>query len=75
MSLLGFTAEVSLDRTREFYQASRSSNQNERGIYPAQIQTIPFSKIPIDFSQPFPEPQCFEICLRSWGGDCRLICF
>jgi hypothetical protein len=75
MSVPGFTAEVSLDRTREFYQASRSSNQNERGIYPAQIQTIPFSKISIDFFQPFPEPQCVKICLRSWGGHCRLICF
>lgn len=74
MNLPGFTAEVSLDRTREFYQAIISSNQNAKEIYPAQIQSIPFSRIPIDCSQPFPETQCVKICLRSWGG-CRLICF
>ena len=45
MTLPGFTAEASSYRTRELYQASGSSDQKERGIYPAQFLATPFPKI------------------------------
>ena len=75
MSLPGFTADVSLDRTKELYHATQSSNQHARGIYPAQILAIPSREIPVDFFTRFSELQCWRICLGSWGGYCRWICF
>jgi hypothetical protein len=75
MSLLGFTAEVSLYKTQELYQATENSNQNKQGIYPAQFLATPFPRSLIDFCLPFLEPQCVKICLVSWGGICRWICF
>jgi hypothetical protein len=75
MSLPGFTAEVSLYQTQQLYQATGNNNQNKQGVYPVQFLATPFPGNLIDFSQPFPEPQCVKICLRSWGGDCRWVCF
>jgi hypothetical protein len=75
MSLPGFTAEVSLYKTQELYYATESISQNDQGVYPAKFLAAPFPGNFIDFSVPFLEPQCWRICLRSWGGDCRLICF
>ena len=75
MSLPGFTADVSLDGTKELYHATESSSQHARGIYPAQLLALPSREVSIDFFTRFPEPQCWRICLGSWGGYCRWICF
>ncbi len=74
MNIPRFTADLSLYRREEPYQATRRAIQDERGIYPARLAAMPFPDAAIDFLQPFREPQCLRICLASWGGHCRWIC-
>jgi len=76
MKVPGFTAEASLSRTTNTYQANALHNQDDQRVHAAQSQFIDRNYLsPISLRWPILEPNCVKICLPGWGGHCRWICF
>jgi hypothetical protein len=88
INMPGFTAELSLHRTNDYYQTAALSAVNQEGIFPAQFGEIPApdgpdfpGRIPglPDIPQVPPHRLCFYPCQpfcffpSSWGG--RPACF
>jgi hypothetical protein len=76
MRIPEFTAEVSLDPAGKVYRTANARHREGSGVNPSGLTA--FAAIAIEpgrFRWPISEPNCIRICLPSWGGHCRWICF
>ena len=76
MGVPGFTAEAALAPSREQYVAEGMPPDRVATVQPTQLSALPAIRLrPGLIEWPIAEPTCIKVCLPSWGGHCRWICF
>lgn len=79
MNIPGFTAEASLTGTNTTYRRQESLHRVDHHAYPAQLAANLLRNrdylTSVYSGWLFMEPNCHKICLPSWGGHCRWICY